>query len=407
MLIKTSNQNNVHIIFLIYWCVLVLWQSISGAATRSGLDLIIKVGLIGVLAIYYVFHSKRYVGLNSLYWIVFSVFLLISFITAETFSTSTLIAYAFPCIFVFLAFVLGNHYEISKKQLIMFFNIVICVVVYMAIYAVLFCQDQFRSALSISSAYGNELTSFLISNHEYGLYLIGGITGCLICLSFKQDEPINKKLPYVIALIVFVPNLILTFSRTSLLGMMCILVMYLILGKKSKLKRAVAILSVLGITVICTVPVLRGFFFRIVFKENTMAGRDTLTKLAVNFFNEGTVAEKLFGHGITSSRHFFEDSTSHGSVHNAYLQILIYFGLAMFVLMILFLLTQLYANLNICRKNRFCGAICTAMISMSIAVMITNTACIFNSAIDSYFLTVFAIIIPKYVRNSINAGTFE
>lgn len=44
---------------------------------------------------------------------------------------------------------------------------------------------------------------------------------------------------------------------------------------------------------------------------------------------------------------------------------------------------------------------------MCIAVMMTNTTFIFNSSIDSYFLTVFAVIVPKYARNSINVGTFE
>lgn len=406
-MMKTNQKNNVHIVFLIYWCVLVVWQNISGSSNRSGMDLLIKLALIITLSLYCFFHTNRYVGRNFLYLVAFAIFLSIPFMSVEQISSNIMISYLFPCLFIFLTFVLGDKYEINKRQLITFFNVVIFVVVYMAIYAIIFCSEQFLSAFSLSSAYGHELSSFLPSNHEYGLYLVGGITGCFICLHLKRHLALRQRFPYIVALIFFIPNLILTYSRTSIFGMACILVIYVILSDKNKLKRVIIGVLTGAVVVVCSVPALRSFFMLIVFKNNNLAGRDTLSDLAIEFFRTGSVFKKLFGHGITESRIFFEQTTSHGSVHNAYLQILIYFGVIIFGFMIVFLISQLYANIKLYQKEKFWGAVCIAVLVMCICVMFVNTAYIFNSLIDSYFLTIISIIIPKYVRNSINAGTFD
>ena len=75
--------------------------------------------------------------------------------------------------------------------------------------------------------------------------------------------------------------------------------------------------------------------------------------------------------------------------------------------MIIFLLSQLYANIMLMKKNRFMGAIFTAMLISASAMMFANTSIIFNSPIDSYFLTIVAIVVPKFARNSINSGEFD
>lgn len=404
---NTAMKNNVHIVFLIYWGVLVAWQNFSVVTNRSGLDLIIKLALLGMITVYYLMHSRTVLAKPLFMWLCLFGSLLIPLLSNETWTLNVSVNYVFPLLFSFLTLVVGGNFTIDKKQLIEFFQIVIAIVAYMALYAILFCTDQFISAFSLTSAYGNELSSFLISSHEYGLYLVGGITGCIICLSLKQAEPLRRKLPYIAALLLFIPNLILTFSRTSLLGVACIFLAYVMLSKRNKLKRYMIVLGILAVAAVAFVPVLRSFFYTVVFKENTTAGRDVLFSMAIEFFNEGNAAEKLWGYGITASRGFFVQETTHGSVHNAYLQILLYFGACTLFFMIGFLLIQFFADLKLLKKNRFWGAMFAAILLMCIAVMMTNTTFIFNSSIDSYFLTIFAVVVPKYVRNSIYAGTFD
>ena len=403
---KTAEKSNVHIIFLIYWGVLVAWQNLSAVTNRSGLDLLIKVGLLGMLTVYVLTHNRFALRKPLIIWICLCGCLIVTFVSKETWSLGVLVSYAFPILFVFLTLVIGGEFTINKEQLITFLNVVIAVVFYMAVYAIAFCTDQFASAFSITSAYGNELSSFLISSHEYGLYLVGGITSCLICLYYKQTDSLKAKMPYIISLTLFVPNLILTFSRTSLVGMACVLIVFILLSKSGKLKRTMILFVVAFALCMMLIPALRIFFFAIVFKGNATSGRDILFSMALDYYDEGSIVEKLWGQGITASRLFFERETSHGSVHNAYLQILLYFGVIVLVFIIAFLLAQFYADLKLIKANRFWGAMSFGVHLMCVALMMTNTVYLFNSSIDSYFLTVFAIIVPKYVRNSIYAGNF-
>lgn len=402
-----KNRNNIHMVFLFYWCILVMWQNIFGTSNRSELNVLIKLGLIVILVAYYLVHTKEYFIKRSMIYPTFVLVILVPLLCVETVTLDTAISYLFPCLFVFLTLIIGDKYEINQKQLISFFNIVIIVVAYMAIYAIVFCREQFLSAFSVTTAYNNELSSFLVSNHEYGLYLVCGITGCVVCLNLKRSLELRKRIPYIVALVLFVPNLILTYSRTSIFGMLCLLVVYLVLSEKSRIKNAIIIFFAIVVLLVCKIPQLRSYFLVIVLKNNRLAGRDNLLKLAMEYFKSGSTEQKLFGFGITNSRRFFELKTSHGSVHNAYLQILIYFGAIMLLFMIIFLILQLLDNFKLYRMDKFWGAICIAVLVMCICVMFVNTAFIFNSSIDSYFLTIFSIIIPKYVRNSIYAGTFN
>ena len=58
------------------------------------------------------------------------------------------------------------------------------------------------------------------------------------------------------------------------------------------------------------------------------------------------------------------------------------------------------------KKDKFIGTIFTGFAFACIVPMLTTTATIFTSQVDSFFLTMFMIVIPKYVRNSIASETF-
>lgn len=408
MKLETQNKraNRVHIMLLIYWAVLVAWQNLGLASNRSGADTILKVALLGLLTLFFFFNAGK-TNMNALWAILFAAYMIFELFLESGTTLGNVVAYLYPAVLAFLLFVPGNDYQISKKQLLFFLNAVILIVAYMAIYALLFCRDQFASALSISSAYGNELSSFLISNHEYGMYLMFAMTGCIICLELKKNCAWTKKWFYIAAMVLFAPNLILTFSRTSMLAMVCVLLVYLILSKKSRLKTVIVVVLFALVLAFLFSSTLKSFLFDIILKGNNDSGRDNLSRLAIEYFNRGDWFKKLFGHGISSARSFFDAETSHGSVHNSYLQVLLYHGIVGLGIMLLFILGQIVASITLIKKNRFMGTMLLASLLSAIAMMFTNTSCIFFSAIDSYFLTVMAIIIPKYVRNAIMAGTFD
>ncbi len=120
----------------------------------------------------------------------------------------------------------------------------------------------------------------------------------------------------------------------------------------------------------------------------------------------GSVFEKIFGHGVTEIQLHFEKHLSHDSVQNAYLQTLLYFGLIGCFAMIFFILSQVVDSVRFLKTDRFAGAFSLSLVLSAAAMMFTNTAIIFTSAIDSFFLTAFFILVPKYIRNSVQKESF-
>lgn len=404
-IIKTEYFGNVSFMLFLYWAVLVLWQNISGTTAKSAGDVVVKIGLLLYFVVFYLLRAKR-LYFKAGWALVLVLCLVIPFLGEADRSMNVMVSYIYPVLVLFMAYGLGDKLEINKKQLVAFCNSVILVVLYAAIYAVIFCADQFKAAFSIDYAYGNELSSFFVSNFEYGVYLMCGIVACMICMYFQPRATRFMKAFYAIAIAVFAVNIVLSFSRTTIFSMILFLLVYVVFSKNRKYKTAIIVLAVLTALAIAFIPELNRFVFDIVLKGNTMSGRDELGELAMKYFDKSTGLEKFFGHGISESRAFFEEATSHGSVHNAYLQVLVYYGLSGVAFVVIFLVMQIITCVKEMKKDRFIGVVSLGLVCAAALIMVTTTAIIFNSSIDSFFVTMFMILIPKYVRNSIQNNRF-
>jgi len=393
--------NKVGRVLLLYWIVLVIWQNISRAEARSSIDLVVKISLIVSLTAYYFLRSKS-ISYNLINIIIFAFFVVLSFwYSGEPLSGSALISYLYPVLLAFLAFGIGNSFEINQEEYVFFLNGVIAVVLYSALYAVVFCTDQIIAAMSFTSAYGNELSSFYISNHEYGMYLAYGIISCLLCLEIGGYN--KRKKYYYLCILFFAFNLILTYSRTSLLAMICFSLFFILANNRAKAKKiltggflAIALAAIISSRV-------RYLLLLLIFKEQGggIGNREELLRLGVKIFQESNFVQKILGNGVATTSIIVENATSHGSLHNAYLQILACFGLVGLGYLICFMFSQVYTCLRMYRHAPFYSALFIALIISAAAMMFTNTAILFTSPIDSYFLTMFVILVPKYARNAI------
>ncbi len=392
-------------LFALYWTLLVAWQNISGAVARTSFDLIIKI----VLLIWFVlFYVQRYKRLSPKIFIalLLGAAMLITAIRKDTFSLSVFISYLYPLLFMAMVYGIGDHFTITKSQLLSFCNWIILVTLYAAGYAMIFCWDQFAGALFLSQSYGNELSSFFVSNHEYGLYLLAAIVSCLLCLRLTENLPTWKTALYVVAIGILGVNLILTFSRTALLAFVLFLVIFAIFGKGA-MRRWILCLSIITAAIIFLTPQLREWVFKIVMKENNSAGRDVLYEYGLNYYRNSSLTDKILGHGIEEISKLVKEDLLHGSFHNAYIQILLNYGIVGFSSLLLFLVSQVIAAIKFIKKDRFLGAVALGLVIAASAMMFTNTAIIFTSPIDSFFLTIFMFIVPKYVRNAVELGVFN
>lgn len=397
--------DSVGFMFVLYWAILVAWQNISGVEARTGIDSVIKIGLL----CYFVrFYTLRMKGISSKISTVFflSVILLLTALRTETYSLSIFIAYVYPILFMCMVYGIGDKFVISKTHFISFCNCVIVITFYAAVYAIIFCWNQFQGASSVSQAYGNELRSFFISSHEYGLYLVSAIVSCFLCLEFQPSISSFKKMIYIICMLLFLINLLLTFSRTSILALFIIVVIFSFVGN-GKLRKWTQMSLVVSVLIVLFSANFSDFFYSIVLKENQTGGRDVLLEGAFMYFSNGSIIEKIFGFGISETRTFFANTYNHGSIHNTYVQILLYYGIAGLIFLITFIWSQIVACVQLIKTNRLLGSFFLGLVLSASAMMFTNTAIVFTSSIDSYFLTIFMFIVPKYVRNAIQYGMFE
>ena len=400
---KKVGDRFIHIAIFIYWALLVVWQNIGETATGSTIDTALKMVLLVFLTASY-FICVRNPQINIIRLILLVAFVLTQVVTLffePNLGLRIIVSYVFPALFLFLSFVYGNNVKITKKQYVVFLNCVIAVVAYSALYAIIFMPEQFLGAFSISNAYGNELSSFFVSNHEYGMYLFAGIAACIFCLDIKKDKPFYHKIIYIVCLVLFLPNIVLTFSRTSMLATAIFLVVYVLFIGKSRMKILLLIVAFVALAAFAFSSTIRDFVLNIVLKENNMAGREDLFNLAIEYFNEADLLGQIFGRGIEESRAYFVAHTDHGSVHNAYLQVLTYYGVAGLLFMIGFMASRFVAAFKLVKKDRFIGVFSIGLLIACALMMVSNTSVIFNSPIDSFFITAFAIVIPKYLENGI------
>lgn len=401
---ENSFTKNVSFMFVVYWGVLVLWQNISIAQTRGSLDLAIKIGLLVYFTGFYLLRAKAF-NLKALFVVLLAMSLLITASTESQFSLSNLITYVYPILVLLLVYGLGDGLQINRSQLVAFCNCIICIVAYTVFYAVLFCPDQYQEALGAKHAYGNELSSFFISNHEYGMYLAASIISAIICLRLRPDMGKLCKVLYITAMAMFSFNLVLTFSRTSMLGLGVFLLTYCFFETPKARKWIIAVLVLVGLALF-VFPSLAEFAYKIVLKENNSADRDVLFAYGVQYFQNGSVFEKIFGHGFLVIKEHFDSAYGHSSVHNGYLQILLSVGWIGCGAMILFLLIQIVTCFRFRKVDRFAGTLSLALVSCAAAMMLTNTSVLFMSNIDAFFLTIFFVLVPKYVRNGIQKEAF-
>lgn len=320
--------------------------------------------------------------------------------SGDTLSGRVFINYSFPVLLAFLTLGIGNSFEINRRDFSFFLHGIIIVSLYMAIYSFIFYPQHFKGILSLTSAYGNELSSFLYSSHEYGMYLSYAIIACLLCLEEKQQKPIKKRIPYFLTIGILGINLLLTFSRTAIFAFMIVICIYGFFNIDAKMRKWIFFSMIAFLLLVILSAKCRDFVKLVIFKGmDGFGAREELYRFAIELFNEGTLLEKLFGYGY-QVRNTFEQVSTQGSVHNAYLQVLMYFGLVGLLFLCVLLLSHFKMCIKLYKVSRFYSVTFIGLLISAMATMFTNTTIIFTSPIDCFFLTVFTILVPKYVRNA-------
>jgi len=403
-----SHKQGICFTFGVYWIVLVLWQNISNASLRGTVDTVLKLALLAFLTMRFLSKGSSIQKSSFFFIMFFGTSQIISFFLNDSnvFSLGIIIYYIFPFLFVFLTYGIGGTFFIQEDELEVLNRIVRLVCIYAIIYTIVFEPNQFIDAFTSKTGYGSELHSFFTSMYEFALYLFYGIVTCVMKIKKMQYESPKKRVPYYLMMIMFFVVQILTFSRTAILGTISFLLIYTFLFLQSKASKVFLCLMVIIIVVVMVYTPLRTYMFETVFKSGISNSREKLMPLALSYYKNGTLFQKLFGYGISATRAYFENVLAYGSVHNGYLQVLIYYGIVGEAFLVLFLCSQCVSAIRMFKTDKYVGVMSLAMLSFAVLTMFPSTLVVFYSSIDCFFLTSMLIILPKYMRNAVYEGHF-
>ena len=215
---------------------------------------------------------------------------------------------------------------------------------------------------------------------------------------------------YYFIVVLFAINLVLTFSRTSIIAFIVLMLLYVFFAKSKKTKKIILFLFVIAIAAILLLPSLQEFFVDIVFKGNADSGRSELANIGLNIYQSSSLDRKIFGNGFSNVSDMIELSSIHSNTHNGYIQVLLATGICGLIITVGILVVQFIINLKFiqqAKKYSFLLILYAGSVLIAAVYMMTSTCTIFYSNIDAYYLTIMAFIIPKYVRNAIKAETFD
>lgn len=398
------HKTKVHIVMMLYWILLISWQIFRSVTNRSFLDVIVKCCLMAIPIFYALSVTKR----NNKYRVSSLLFLIFYFVSQiitviineEILSLSVIVTILFTSLSYFIYMIMLDHEQLSLKQLINLYDSFIICTVILALYNITFCWSRFSQILKISNAYGHETSSILKSNHEFALYLIFGIIMCIFCIKKKENR--KSIIKYYLCILLLLINLVSTFSRTSILSLLfCLLVLIYFYNKKVLPKYILAI-GLLVLFIIITPPI-RTYVSEVIMKDNTDARRLILLAYGANLIRSLDPLHQLYGIGYTNFGTELYHTLQSTSLHNSYLTIMINGGileLAFYASIII----STFKTAKDCRKyDKFSGSLFLGFIVLSLLFMTTATSIIFTSQLDSYTLTMFGIIIPKYYKNYVTS----
>ena len=379
-----------------YWFIFLIWQNILPYDAGSFSASLGKVILISSL-LFYMWRLQISIEVQTfLFWSIFTLFSLIMLMLDENTSIQLAVRYLFPPLLTYLIYISNAKSVVTINDYYIFLKLVVISVTAMCFYSLIFEFKALLGVFSLSSAYGNELSSFFISNHEFGMYLVFGIAS----LYFLYDnEQVRNKFLYYFLLILLVINLIATISRTSMLA--CILIFFilsLLLTKGNILNK---IIILLGVSILLSIMLIgfQEFIKTILLKEGNDAGRFDMWLGFIEFYLESSFVHQLFGYGFSFAEEYTKANFNLKLLHNAFLQALLSYGLLGLSFLIGIVIKAIINSFVIYKKEKKLAAFFISLNISCLVFMMSNTACLMESPIDSFMLSVFTIIIPKFVMN--------
>ena len=159
------------------------------------------------------------------------------------------------------------------------------------------------------------------------------------------------------------------------------------------------LIGVLAIIVCLASPQLRQYLFETVWKNGESHSRERLYNVAAETLKNFSLPRKILGQGVGATKALFSEKAGFPSIHNGYLQIRFYYGWVGIIWLIVLAVAQLKMIIRFFGYDKKVAAESLALLVAAFLAMLPQTFILFNSSIDSFFLTSFFIALPRFRMN--------
>ena len=305
------------------------------------------------------------------------------------------------CLFVFnfvIFYVLMRLNKFDKINIKLFFQFCVFNILMAACYNVLINFNDIPRIFSSVKAYQYSFSSFFTNRNTFAAYLTLGIVLYAFIILWTTKK--YFKVLRVLACIFILFNLLITLSRTSILGLIIFLLVCFIFTKKITVKKKikVLILGFLVILLISSIATDEGFIKSKLIRKNIgNTGRTTIWLTAMLLPNR--FFEILFGFGSGFSNSYLMQKSEHSSFHNAFLQIYASGGILVLSIYLLFIVSAVVYNIRN-TENREIRIIIFAFQITNIITSCFESNVLFASTAQMQLSTFLAISLPLLLRRA-------
>ena len=301
----------------------------------------------------------------------------------------------FVCNFV-IFYVLMRINKFDKMNIKLFFQFCVFHILTAACYNVLINFNDIPRIFSSLKPYQYSFSSFFSNRNTFAGYLALGIVLYTFIIIWTTKKYL--KVLRILACIFILFNLLITLSRTSILGLTIFLLVYFIFTKKITVKKKIKVfvLVFLIILLISTIATDEGFIKSTLIRKNIgNTGRTKIWLTAMLLPNR--FFEILFGFGSGFSSSYLMQKSKHSSFHNAFLQIYASGGILLLSIYILFIVNAVVYNIMNTKNREIKIMIFAFQISNTIASCFESNM-LFGSTAENQLLTFLSISLPLLLR---------
>lgn len=391
---ESKKSHGFAILLFTFFLITILPQMLYIERGDAG-GTLIKAGLLlsfYTFAVFVIITKRMRINIKELLvgLLFFAIQIFANIIPSEytIFSSSVMIDVAIATSYYIFLVAFFYTRKLNREDIGLFARLYQIFILYACLINIVTNWSNIPGVITLSSGYAYNFQSFFSNRNTYGLFLLVGVF-----LSGYRLTIIRKNLLDILIGLFIIMNLVLTLSRTSLLGTLVFLVVLLVFREKKKKFKGLVKTVVLFVVISCLIVAtgLADFFVHAVIRADAgSAHRVEIWVLALNVLRDGRLLTGV-GYGISNFL----------TLHNTYLHILLNGGLLLMAFYVRVFVKAIKNNINLIKKEADIGAFFVAVLLSYMTVSMTESSIPFFSSAQNMIFTIIVFMIPKYYLNSI------